>query len=143
MVKKPITKSNHSHNQPNQPLTKKMKKIFTLYYRELFLTNRLFMLITCSVVLFLFAFFFAWLGVIPELFFYSLAAVFLLDCYLLYSVRKGVFAKRHAPERLSNSDENELGIYIENWYNFNVNVGIIDEIPVQFQKRDIWFKTSL
>jgi len=56
---------------------------------------------------------------------------------------KGIFAKRHAPERLSNSDDNDLGIYIENWYPFNVNIGIIDEIPFQFQKRDIWFKTEL
>jgi len=120
-----------------------MKKLYTLYYRNLFLTSRLFVFIACSVVLFLFAFFFRWLGIIPELFFYTLAAITLLDIYLLYSLRRGVFAKRHAPERLSNSDENELGIYIENWYNFNATIGIIDEIPFQFQRRDIWFRTSL
>ncbi len=120
-----------------------MKKLYNLFYRDMFLANRLFMLITCSVVLFLFAFFFTWLGVIPELFFYTLLALVLLDTYLLYSVRRGVFAKRHAPERLSNSDENELGIYVENWYPFNAEIGIIDEIPFQFQRRDILFKTSL
>lgn len=120
-----------------------MKKIYNLFYRDLFLTNRLFVFITISVVLFLFGFFFKWLGIIPELFFYSLAALVLVDGYLLYSVRRGVFAKRHAPERLSNSDENELGIYIENWYSFNAGIGIIDEIPFQFQRRDVWFKTSL
>lgn len=120
-----------------------MKKIFRLYYRDLFLTNRLFMLIACSVVLFLFAFFFTWLGVIPEIVFYALVTLVIIDTYLLYGVRKGVFAKRHAPERLSNSDDNELGIYVENWYTFNVDIGIIDEIPFQFQRRDILFKTTL
>jgi uncharacterized protein (DUF58 family) len=62
---------------------------------------------------------------------------------MLYQTAKGVFAKRHAPDRLSNGDENELGVYIENLYPFTVDIGIIDEIPFQFQKRDIWFKTSL
>ncbi|HTD98611.1 MAG TPA: DUF58 domain-containing protein [Mucilaginibacter sp.] len=65
------------------------------------------------------------------------------DVLLLYRTSKGVFARRHAPERLSNGDENELGIYIENLYPFNVTIGIIDEIPFQFQKRDVWFKTEL
>jgi uncharacterized protein (DUF58 family) len=120
-----------------------MKKLYQLFWKELFLANRLFALIVCSVVLFLFAFFFSWLGIIPQLFFYTLAALVVIDTYLLYRVPKGLFARRHAPERLSNGDDNELGIYIENRYDFNVEIGIIDEIPFQFQRRDVWFKTSL
>lgn len=62
---------------------------------------------------------------------------------MLYRLPKGIFARRHAPERLSNGDDNEIGIYVENFYPFNISVGIIDEIPHQFQKRDVWFKTGL
>ncbi|HEY2581856.1 MAG TPA: DUF58 domain-containing protein, partial [Mucilaginibacter sp.] len=120
-----------------------MKKIFGLFYKDLFLTNRLFIGLGCCAVLFTFAFFFPWLGIIPQLVFYTLELLIFFDIVLLYRTRRGVFAKRHAPERLSNSDDNELGIYIENWYSFNISVGIIDEIPFQFQKRDIWFKTLL
>ena len=120
-----------------------MKNIFSLFYKNLFLTNRLFAGLTACAVLFLLSFFFPWLGVIPELFFWTLVLLFLADILILYRTSKGVFAKRHAPERLSNGDENELGIYIENSYPFNISVGIIDEIPFQFQKRDIWFKTIL
>jgi len=120
-----------------------MKKVFDLFYKNLFLTNRLFFGLGCCVVLFMFAFFFPWLGIIPDLAFYSLVLLVFIDIFQLYSISKGVFAKRHAPERLSNSDENQLGIYIENWYPFNIEAGIIDEIPFQFQKRDIWFKTVL
>ena len=120
-----------------------MKKVFGLFYRNLFLTNRLFTGLGCCVVLFLLTFFFPWLGIIPELAFWILVILIFIDIVLLYRTSKGIFAKRHAPERLSNSDDNELGIYIENWYPFNVNAGIIDEIPFQFQKRDIWFKTDL
>ena len=120
-----------------------MKKFFSLFYKNLFLTNRLFTGIGVCVVLFMLAFFFPWLGVIPELVFWTLVLLTFIDILLLYRTSKGIFAKRHAPERLSNSDDNELGIYIENWYPFNIIAGIIDEIPFQFQKRDIWFKTVL
>jgi uncharacterized protein (DUF58 family) len=120
-----------------------VKNIFNLFYKNLFLTNRLFAGLTACAVLFLLSFFFPWLGVIPELFFWTLVLLFLIDVLMLYRTSKGVFAKRHAPERLSNGDDNELGIYIENLYPFNISVGIIDEIPFQFQKRDIWFKTIL
>jgi len=120
-----------------------VKKFFGLFYKDLFLTSRLFIGLSCCVVLFLFAFFFPWLGIIPELVFYTLILLVLIDIIMLYRTTKGVFAKRHAPERLSNSDDNELGVYIENWYPFNISVGIIDEIPFQFQKRDIWFTTDL
>lgn len=120
-----------------------MKKIYSLFYKDLFFTNRLFAGLAICVVLFLFAFFFPWLGVIPELTFWILVLLLLTDILILYRTSKGVFARRHAPERLSNGDDNELGIYIENLYPFNVDIGIIDEIPFQFQKRDIWFKTVL
>jgi uncharacterized protein (DUF58 family) len=120
-----------------------VKNIFSLFYKNLFLTNRLFAGLTACAILFLLSFFFPWLGITPELLFWTLMLLFLADVMILYRTSKGVFAKRHAPERLSNGDDNELGIYIENSYPFNISVGIIDEIPFQFQKRDIWFKTIL
>jgi len=62
---------------------------------------------------------------------------------LLHRTANGIFARRQAPDRLSNGDDNELGIYIENFYPFAVQAGVIDEIPHQFQKRDVWFTTRL
>ena len=120
-----------------------MKSFFSLYYRNLFLTNRLFFGLGCAVVLYLFSFFFTWLGDIPTVFFFALVLLLLVDIWMLYHIRRGIFSRRHAPERLSNGDDNEIGIYVENFYPFNVKLGIIDEIPHQFQKRDVWFKTGL
>ncbi|TFF36562.1 DUF58 domain-containing protein [Mucilaginibacter psychrotolerans] len=120
-----------------------MKKLFKLFYTDLFLTSRLFALLAGSVVLFLLWFFFPWLGVVPKLFFWGIIVTTFVDLVLLYRIGNAIFAKRHAPERLSNSDDNELGIYIENRYSFTVQAGIIDEIPVQFQRRDVLFKTTL
>jgi uncharacterized protein (DUF58 family) len=120
-----------------------VKQFFSLFYKNLFLTNRLFTGLGCAVVLFLLSFFFPWLGDVPLIFFFTLILFFLLDVWMLYRINKGIFARREAPERLSNGDDNDIGIYVESFYPFGVSLGIIDEIPHQFQKRDVWFKTSL
>jgi uncharacterized protein (DUF58 family) len=120
-----------------------VKKFFGLFYTNLFLTGRLFAGLGGCAVLFLLSFFFPWLGMVPELVFWAVVLLTLTDLLMLYRPAKTIFAKRHAPERLSNSDDNELGIYIESNYPFTISAGIIDEIPVQFQKRDVWFKTIL
>ena len=120
-----------------------MKKLFRKFYTNLFLENRLFIALgTCSA-LFLFAFFLPILGDIPYIAFGVLLFLFLIDIYLLYSSKRTVFLRRDVPERLSNGDDNELKIYLENFYPFQVSIGIIDEIPFQFQKRDLWFNTTL
>lgn len=120
-----------------------MKKLFQLFYKDLFLTPRLFICLSISVVFFLVAFFFPWLGILPKMLFLVIVLVLFTDLLMLYTTSKGIFARRHAPEKLSNGDDNQLGIYIENRYPFAVDAGIIDEIPFQFQKRDLWFKTTL
>lgn len=60
-----------------------------------------------------------------------------VDALMLFRIRAGVHALRDAPDRLSNGDENEIRIYVENRYPFSVSVTIVDELPVQFQKRDM------
>ena len=120
-----------------------MKSIFNLFYKNLFLPGRLFVCISLVVILFLLSFFFPWLGDIPIVLFTALVLLLLIDTWMLYRLPKGVFARRHSPERLSNGDDNEIGIYIENFYPFNLSVGILDEIPHQFQKRDVLFNTGL
>lgn len=120
-----------------------MESFFAKYYRNLFLSNRLFTVFGCCVVLFILSFFFPWLGDVPALFLCTGVLLFFADVWLLYRTDDGLFARRNAPEKLSNGDENKLGIYIENFYGFAINAGIIDEIPFQFQKRDLWFDTQL
>lgn len=97
----------------------------------------------CSALLFLLSFFLPWLGIIPVVFFGLITALLFIDLWMLYSLPKGVFAKRISPERLSNGDENTISLYLESYYPFATALEIIDEIPVQFQKRDVLFKTAL
>lgn len=67
----------------------------------------------------------------------------IVDIAVLYRKRDGVFAHRSTPERLSNGDENPITIYLENRYTFPVTLEIIDELPHQFQRRDLFFKCQL
>jgi uncharacterized protein (DUF58 family) len=120
-----------------------LKSLFNRFYKNLFLCSRLFIGLGCSAVLFLLTFFFPWLGIVPVVFFWLVIVLLLVDILLLYRLPKGVFAKRISPERLSNGDENEISIYIESFYAFAVDIEIIDEIPHQFQKRDVLFETGL
>ncbi|WP_316792983.1 DUF58 domain-containing protein [Pedobacter frigoris] len=120
-----------------------MKNLFKIYYKDLFLGKRLFAGIGICVSLFLFAFFLPWLGDLPYIAFWTLIALVIVDFLLLYKHNRGVFLRRDVPERLSNGDENELNIYVENFYSFGISIGVIDEIPFQFQKRNLWFKTTL
>ncbi|MBC8156518.1 MAG: DUF58 domain-containing protein [Bacteroidetes bacterium] len=50
------------------------------------------------------------------------------------------FARRDVPDRLSNGDDNPLTIFLENRYGFQTHVEVVDEIPVQFQRRDVLFR---
>ncbi len=120
-----------------------MKQLFRNFYTNLFLENRLFILLGFCSALFLFAFFLPVLGDFPYVAIVAVLLLVIVDIYLLYREKKGVFLRRDVPERLSNGDENELKIYVENFYPFTIQVGIIDEIPFQFQKRDLWFTTAL
>ncbi|MBI3510929.1 MAG: DUF58 domain-containing protein [Bacteroidetes bacterium] len=74
---------------------------------------------------------------------YALPAVVVADFLLLWSRPKGIFARRDMMDKLSNGDQNEISITIENKFPFPVFINVIDELPVQFQARDLSFKGFL
>lgn len=51
-----------------------------------------------------------------------------------------MFAVRTHAERFSNGDENPVRIDVENFYNLAVQVELVDEVPEQFQRRDVLFR---
>ena len=66
-----------------------------------------------------------------------------LDGLLLFRPQSGLFARRDVPDRMSNGDDNPVAIYLENRYPFAVDLEVIDEIPFQFQRRDVLFRAYL
>jgi len=112
------------------------------YITDLFLGNRFYTaLILCSVF-FLLRFFIKWFGVLPYVAVGSVGCLFIID-YLFLFFKGGLFATRTHAERFSNGDENPVRLDIENYYSLPVTVEIIDEIPEQFQRRDVLFKVAI
>ena len=71
-----------------------------------------------------------------------LALATVADTVALY-YRKGIDASREMSDRFSCGDENEVRVNLLNNYAFPVKVDVVDEIPVEFQRRDIDFKAQL
>ncbi|HEX8314717.1 MAG TPA: DUF58 domain-containing protein, partial [Flavisolibacter sp.] len=64
----------------------------------------------------------------------AVGVLVLVDTVLLYQ-KRGLWAERMVPQRLSNGDENKVVVQLENSYRFNVLCDIIEELPVQLQER--------
>ena len=67
----------------------------------------------------------------------------LLDLLLLYRIKNGLSADRILAERLSNGDENPVILELGNHYPHQVYTRVIDEIPADFQIRDLSFHFRL
>lgn len=105
------------------------------FFKSLYLNQRFFYAIFAIAILFLFSYFFDFLYGFTWVLSLILLFLFLADLGSLYK-NSGTKAERILPQKFSNSDENEVEILLENTYGFPVYTEIIDEIPVQFQKRD-------
>jgi len=88
------------------------------------------------MVLFVLSFIFPRGFAVVKLLVLLLVTLTILDTIILFVAKKGVKGERVLPEKFSNGDENPINLVINNYYTFNVNVTIIDEIPEQFQVRD-------
>lgn len=73
----------------------------------------------------------------------TLAVITLIDMVILYRISEGIKANRSCPDRLSNGDENPIAVTISNKYPFTVVIRLIEEVPYQFQKRDLIFDAKL
>lgn len=120
------------------------------FLKSLFLTARFFITLSIVILFFILGFFFPFFLFLAKICLLSVIALLVVDILALYTNpgkdavgKKGVFARREAPNRLSNGDKNEIKIFIENFYSFPVKVTLIDELPFQFQKRDFDFSFSV
>lgn len=110
--------------------------MLTRFWASFFLTLRLFWLLAALVLCFVISFFYAALLALAQVAFGVLLLLLLIDVLLLYGQAKGLEATRELSEKLSNGDENEIFIRIENRYTQSVSVEVLDELPVQFQIRN-------
>lgn len=113
------------------------------FFQSLFLNRRLFQLLTGNILLFVVAHF------VPEFFPFAVGLLGLvvaglfLDIAVLYRVQRGLVGNREAPEKFSNGDLNDVFISLANFYNFPLGIQVIDEVPDQFQERNLEFQGRL
>lgn len=111
--------------------------------RNLYLHSRFYRMVVVIICLFIASYFVSPLFAVSSILFYSLILLTLLDIIVLFRNRRGVHGARFTPDKLSNGDENELRIYLENFYPFRIDMKVMDEIPHQFQKRDMAMELTL
>ena len=111
--------------------------------KPFFLQNRFFYTCIVIVVLFILSFIFPRGFTIVKLLVLLLVTLSVLDTIILFTAKKGVLGQRVLPEKFSNGDENSVHLTLNNYYTFNINVVIIDEIPKQFQIRNFSIKRQL
>lgn len=113
------------------------------FYHSLFLNSRLFIAVGITASLFILAFFYGGFLEAAQISFWLLCILFALDMLILYSRSNGIEGNRFTPERFSNGDQNPIQISLKNNYPFQVHLEIIDEVPFQFQLRDLQFRVQM
>lgn len=113
------------------------------FFKQLYLNNFFFYCLMGIIFLFLLAFFFPMFYSASWYLLFVLLTFTVIDVILLFSSKNAVTGIRNTPEKLSNGDENDVTIYLQNKYSFPIWVKVIDEIPFQFQKRDFEVKRKI
>ncbi len=105
------------------------------FFKSLYLHQRFFVIIFSLATGFLFSYWFQWLYSYLWLTTVLVLLLTVADIVALYKSR-GLTAERILPDKFSNSDDNNVEVLLRNEYGFKTKIEVIDEIPVQFQKRD-------
>lgn len=104
--------------------------------KSFYFTNLVYYIAGLSAVIFVMSYFQPALFRIGGLVLLLLAIVVLIDALLVYGKKNGIIAKRLTTDRFSIGDENKVAISIRNNYSFPARLGVIDELPDQFQERN-------
>ncbi|MBL7703270.1 MAG: DUF58 domain-containing protein [Ferruginibacter sp.] len=110
------------------------------YIGALYLTARLYLALGLCIVLFSVAFFVPEIFAIVKVLLLVITALIIMDYFFLFVIGKAPSAKRITADRFSNGDENKVELQLKNNMQFTTDMEIIDELPVQFQKRDFKLK---
>lgn len=114
-----------------------------LRFRAIFLTWRAFLAGWSVVLVLISGWFWSPALVIGKLALLAWVVTIIADLFLLFGRRTGLTATRRTYERWSNGDQNPVTIQLKSGYAMDMRVRVLDELPVQFQKRDLVFQGTL
>lgn len=111
--------------------------------KSLHLNTRLFQVVGGLVLLFILSYILKSYIIVPKILFLVFLAIILADLILLFRVRTGLRGERLVADKLSNGDENIVTLTFKSFYSFPISLRVFDELPHQFQKRDLQFDFNL
>ncbi|AXT19579.1 DUF58 domain-containing protein [Flavobacteriaceae bacterium AU392] len=113
------------------------------FFKSLYIHKGFYTYITIAIVSFLLSYWIKLLYSIAWIITIAIIMLFIVDIFFLYRFKNAITARRLLPDKFSNSDENPVPITIKSTYPFEILVDVIDELPLQFQKRDFSYKINL
>ncbi|RCW92342.1 DUF58 domain-containing protein [Winogradskyella arenosi] len=113
------------------------------FFKSLYIHKQFYIYIALASACFLLSYWFPIFYPIAWILCCILLVLLVIDLGLLYQPRQAIKARRLLPDKFSNSDQNLVPITVQNSYGFKTYITVIDELPVQFQKRDFLYQTTL
>jgi len=113
------------------------------FLKSLYIHKQLYIYLAVASVCFLISFWVPFLFSVAWIITTIIGVLLVIDLLMLYKPKQAINARRLLPDKFSNSDNNLVPITITNNYNFKTYIDVIDELPVQFQKRDFSYNISL
>lgn len=113
------------------------------FIKSLYIGSRFFIALAVCVVCCFVCFAFSLPVFIVALLLLLIFVLLIIDVLTVYRIKDGVVAFRTCPDRLSNGDMNQIAVNIKNRYSFPISARLIEEVPFQFQKRDLIFDLNL
>jgi uncharacterized protein (DUF58 family) len=113
------------------------------FFKSIYVSNLLYFIVAAEITLLVFGLFFPWMYGIAKYILTGICFLLVSDLIILYANREGFFARRDTLDKLSNGDDNPVQVQLHNRYLFRANITVIDELPFQFQSRNIQFKLKV
>ncbi len=115
------------------------------FWKSIFINPRFFISLGAIMVLMLLGQYYTVFYVSAQVVFWLFVLLLLVDSLMLFGGKNStkILAKRMLPERFSNGDINKVELTFLNRFNYTADITLIDELPVQFQKRDFEEKFML
>ena len=111
--------------------------------RGLYLHRRFFGLVWIGVFVSVMAYILPVLYVWVVWLLFVFGVLVVVDVMLLYARGDALSAWRILADKFSNGEDNPVFVRIESKYPFGVRIRVLDEIPVEFQKRDLCLYSTL
>lgn len=111
--------------------------------KNLYLSDRFFWVFGALVLLFCLSFAFSFLFPVTQTLLVLGVIITLFDIILLFNRKVDITCKRKISKLLSLGDANKITLEIQNQSNLALTTTVIEELPIQFQKRDFEIEKHL